>query len=236
MQKIPMEILFSRHSLQILLNAKKSKICNNRGEGIAIIFAAVAFVLPVVYTSMPTWAKCACTVIAIIYAIYGVTKIMNGYTIDNLENDILALNEIASRHSIIVIRDTFNEYASRFLVYYDSRWDCYLFPNYKTAEHDNEQSIIKHLSCDLHVPEDSMEIDYRITNFHRKHSVSNNREKLYEHALYVASFDVPADEQSAEFTVAGRKYKWMTYDELLADKRVQDVNLDIVSWVHDLAI
>ena len=60
-------------------------------------------------------------------------------------NDINKLNEISHNHSIIVIKDTFNEFSNRFLVYNDTKWDCKFFLNYK--ENINNESYIKeHLS------------------------------------------------------------------------------------------
>ena len=59
------------------------------------------------------------------------------YNHEILMNDIRELNLIQHNHSLIAIRDTF-EKENRFLVYYDERWDCKLFLNYKTVDQNNE--------------------------------------------------------------------------------------------------
>ena len=42
---------------------------------------------------------------------------------------ILIDNVNTHNHSIIVIKDIFNDFSNKYLVYYDSKWDCKFFLN-----------------------------------------------------------------------------------------------------------
>lgn len=66
-------------------------------------------------------------------------------TYEDLLSDINKLNEIAHNYSIVLIKDSFQRFPNRFLVYEDKRWECKLFLNYK--ENPNNKEFIKnHLS------------------------------------------------------------------------------------------
>ncbi len=57
-------------------------------------------------------------------------------------------SETTHNHSIVAIRNSFEEFPNRFLVYYDTRWECFLFLNFKTNV-NNESFIINGLSHQL---------------------------------------------------------------------------------------
>lgn len=64
------------------------------------------------------------------------------------EKDSVILDVMQHEYSLCVIQDNFSE-KERYLVYYDSRWDCKFFPNYKTNAGDNETYLVKCISNDL---------------------------------------------------------------------------------------
>ena len=49
---------------------------------------------------------------------------------------------IQHNHSLIIIKNSAPGIKTKYLTYYDERWDCKLFPNLKTADKDNEAFII----------------------------------------------------------------------------------------------
>ena len=69
-----------------------------------------------------------------------ISSLKNSYTNVDLYNDINKLNQITHNHSIIAIKDTFSEFPNRFLLYFDTRWSCDLFINFK--ENINNESFI----------------------------------------------------------------------------------------------
>lgn len=69
---------------------------------------------------------------------------------------------IQYNHSLVVIRNLFTENKQKFLVYYDEKWDCKLFLNYKTMDRDNENSILDRVAADLALNREEMEHDENI--------------------------------------------------------------------------
>lgn len=69
---------------------------------------------------------------------------------------------IQHNHSLVVIRSLFTENKQKFLVYYDEKWDCKLFLNYKTMDRDNENSILDRVAADLALNREEMEHDENI--------------------------------------------------------------------------
>ena len=61
---------------------------------------------------------------------------------------IEGLDMIQHNHSLIVIKDSFSGIKERYLLYYDEKWDCKLFLNYKTQDRNNEDVIVDNVSAD----------------------------------------------------------------------------------------
>lgn len=148
-------------------------------------------------------------------------------------NDINKLNEISHNHSIIVIKDTFNEFSNRFLVYNDTKWDCKFFLNYK--ENNNNESYIKeHLSNELNIPGDCINLKYVTSKIHEKYSESDKMNKIYSHKFYLADIvDFSEILKKDVFEIDGRTYYWMSMSELESDQNVLKKNSDIVSYVKE---
>ena len=62
-----------------------------------------------------------------------------------LYDEMVANNEMEHPFSIVAIKDTFREFPNKYLLYYDNRWNCWFFFNFKTVENaeQNEASIKK---------------------------------------------------------------------------------------------
>lgn len=146
-------------------------------------------------------------------------------------------NKIKHPFSIIAIKDEFQTYPGRFLVYYDNRWKCRLFLNYHTQESlpENEARIKIELSQDLHLNVSDIQIDYKDTILHKKFSHSDQCEKWYEYTIYQAHIsNFPEAEQISSFEINGRQYYWMSLSEMERDQTIMEKNSDIVSYVKQL--
>lgn len=72
---------------------------------------------------------------------------------------------------------------------------------------------------------------------HTKFSESAKIEKEYQHYFYKVELLNPIENLSEEkFERSNNKYKWFSYDELKNDKRIQQVNSDIVEYIRELAL
>ena len=160
------------------------------------------------------------------------------YSADLLQQDIENLNEIEHPFSIVAIKDSFNPYPQRFLLYYDNRWGMNLFPNYRTQETEagNVANILKHLSNELGIPYGMITIKHKGFELRSKYSVSDKKQKVYAHTLYQAEVkDFPELLQADSFTIGDRKYFWWSIDKMEADESIREHNLDVVELVKHYA-
>lgn len=131
------------------------------------------------------------------------------------------------KHAIIVIKNTNNEY----LQYYDNRWKSNLFLNCKLDDNYNDETVKRYIANELGKKDVKCEFVDKI--IHTKLSVPNNQNKEYQHYFYKVTIDLD-DMNDKEFDKNGIEYKWFTYDELLNDQRIQEVNSDIVEYIEEL--
>ena len=92
--------------------------------------------------------------------------------------DITGLDMIQHNHSLVVIRNLFTENKQKFLVYYDEKWDCKLFLNYKTMDRDNENSILDRVAADLALNREDMECHYITSRVQEPYSVSHGENRV----------------------------------------------------------
>ncbi len=163
-----------------------------------------------------------------------VKAIKNTYNADLLQHDIENLNEIEHPFSLVAIKDTFNKYPHRYLLYYDNRWGLNLFPNYRTqaTEEENIANIISHLSNELQIPAQDINVEQKGYKLTTKYSVSDKVQKVYAHTLYQAMIKkLPKKLQADSFMIGDRKYYWWSIDKMEADEDIREHNLDVVELV-----
>lgn len=134
------------------------------------------------------------------------------------------------KHSIIVIKNQNNEYLQCF----EKNWNSYLFPNCKMENSKNIDVIIHKIARDLSVDESKIHCQFIGQKTHKKFSESAKIEKEYIHYFY--NVTINKDFPNKEFKLNNIQYKWFSYEELIKDKRIQEVNNDIVSFIKDLNI
>ena len=180
------------------------------------------------------WGLMAIGVAFTIKCIMDIRKMVkHPYTHKDLLRDIENKKENTHDHSIVAIKDTFNEYPNRFLLYYDARWKCYLFPNFKDNA-DNESFIKEGISNKLKVKADGIDMMFLTRKRQQKYSESHKENRTYLHSVYKATIKkFPAAERTDEFDVDGVKYRWMSIPEMESDDRIQKVNSDVVQLVKE---
>ena len=133
------------------------------------------------------------------------------------------------KHAIIVIKNN-----KRYLQYYDLRWESYLFLNCKLDTDEYEKIVVNHLSNILNISKKIIDINYIGYKVHKKFSESDKIEKEYTHYFY--KVEILDNLQDNDFIINNTKYKWFTYDELLNNKRIMQVNSDIVRFIKEFNI
>ena len=133
-------------------------------------------------------------------------------------------------HAIIVIKNEKNEY----LQYFDNRWNSFLFLNCKLLNGENAD-IVKDVIVDkLNVKKELIKVSLVGNKKHEKVSESDKIQKEYIHYFY--KVDLNENLNNEEFEINGIQYKWFSYADLLNDKRIQQVNSDIVQFVKEFDI
>ena len=149
----------------------------------------------------------------------------------------MELDTTKHRFSIVVIKDTYNTYADRYLLRYVPSWDCDLFFSFRTQDVENERFIKTQLSNALHVERDSITLEYKSEELQTKYSQSGKEVKTYNHKFYLAAIaDFPDILRADEFTIEDMKYKWLSIPKMLEDSRIREVNADMVQYVRDYVV
>lgn len=239
-------VLLDEEQLRLLLKSNASKIGNTNGWE-PFITAFIFFISSAFATYQPWWIfsagifKGLVVLISCILMIRGIYLAVKDrkYTYMDLYTEMKNQNQIKHPFSIVVVKNEFEQYPDRFLVYYDSRWKCRLFLNFRTQQDmtENEEKIKRALSNELQVDMSDIKIDYKNTYLHKKFSYSDQCEKWYEHTIYQAHIShMPETEQSDSFVINGRQYFWMSLPEMERDQIMMEKNSDIVSFVKQLVI
>lgn len=237
-----MKILIDDVKLNLLLEQKKSFI----GKKVAwdSILSAGSFLLSAIFASygdiwiIPGLAfKIVFLLIGCIFTAKAILDVLksskNSYSYQDLLKDINTLNEITHNHSIVAIRNSFNEYPNKFLVYDDPNWKCKLFINYK--DNVNNESFIKdHIFRELKVDISKIKISYISQIIGEKVSGRDNKTKVYCHKLFLATIEeFPEFMKDDTFECDGRTYHWQTILELENDPTAMEKNSDIIRFVKE---
>ena len=147
---------------------------------------------------------------------------------------LTGVNEILHRFSIVALKDDFNKYSNRFLLHYDTNWNCWFFFSFPTSDSANEEQIKNRMSNILKVDKNLIHLVHKSERLQPKYSLKDCVNKVYQHSLYQAvmgEFSPELKEDS--FVLDGVSYKWMTIAEMEADDRIMEVNKDVVSFVKE---
>ena len=123
-----------------------------------------------------------------------------------------------SIHAIIIIKNK-----DKYLQYYDERWDSYLFPNMKLKDEFTDIDIIEYVENNLN--KKVIDCTFIKNIIHSKYSVSHKEVREYNHYFYLVNID------NYDFD---NTYKFFSMDELKNNKRIMEVNSDIVSYIEEM--
>lgn len=125
------------------------------------------------------------------------------------------------KHAIIIIKNDEGD----FLQYFDDIWNSYLFLNCKISDEKNKQYIESAISEKFGIK--IKNINLIMDKVHSKFSEKDKIVKEYHHYFYNAILDKDNSDENI-------KIKYFSDKELLEDKRIQEVNSDIVKFVGEI--
>lgn len=126
--------------------------------------------------------------------------------------------------SLLSIKNSDN----KFLLRYDERWDCWLFPYFRTTN-DNKVTADQIAS---ELIKSNIFTNYVTTAKHCKYSVSDQVYKIYNHKLYKYELkNIPEHMSEDEFDINGEKYKWMSFRQMENHHNIMEKNEEIVAFI-----
>lgn len=238
-------LAINKQKLEGLLKQHKGDIGGNLYKQVADVFAALGVIIATMTikessTFVLSMGKWILFILSIAYGVWSVTRIIHTsrtkFDYKRLEGEIMELDETKHHHSLIAIKDTFNDHPNRFLLYFDKRWKSRLLLNYKTIEDEseNEKNIVNRLSQELKIaPEKISLIKKRQEVYSKKSASHQNQLRIYDHILYVANVSLfPEMIREENFDIQGKAFTWMTLQEMKQDKDIQDKNSDVVDMLE----
>lgn len=171
------------------------------------------------------------------YAVYliiiTVIRAKNKYTLKDLENDIIKISKENSAFSLVIIKNKNNPL--QFLQCYDKRWKSFLFLYLHTNENEDQniEKIKTFVSSNLNIKKENISVRFCFEKSHEKYSVSNQITRKYHHRFYeidLASFKCF---KNNTFHLRGKKYKWMTLEEMMENKTIMKKNSDVVGFIRE---
>lgn len=130
--------------------------------------------------------------------------------------------QLEHKHTILIIKNK-----DKYLQYFDKKWNSYLFLNTKVENNVNEDELKKYIKKIFNV--DYISLEYKFDKVHSKYSPTANKEKTYHHYFYLVKANIPEE----DFTMDNINYKWLSMNYLETDKKIQEMNSDIVSFIKE---
>lgn len=149
------------------------------------------------------------------------------YSDKELIKDIKRSNQIRN-FSLLVLKDNSNTHKDKFLLRYDKRWKCFLFPYKKTHTENDYNNIFNHITSNLSL-KDAKIIEIKIDDI-EKYSVSDEIKKTYHHTFYLIEFN--ASNLKKTIKINGEKYKWFSIDEMKRNRNIELKNSETVDFVE----
>lgn len=239
-----MKLLIDKLKLKLLLEKRRQHI-GHRVEGLDVVLTGLLYVLSLLCSDFRDIMGVSKYVFATISWIVGLSVIVYGfikigisyknrYSHNILYNEIENLDEILHKFSLAVIKDTFNEFPNKFLLYKDKAWNCWFFFSFPTSDYQNEASIIQRLSNKLKIDANSLSLAYISDRIQPKYSKKDEVNKVYQHSLYYVQIDnYPDNLKQPEFVIDGVEYRWMTIEQMEENSEIQETNGDVISFVKE---
>lgn len=216
-----------------LLN-KKNKADESKRFPIENIIGFIVYFLSILTSNLLKsylWLQIFVYIFSTVYIIYIVFLLFKykkkSYSNKELIKDIKRSNQIRN-FSLIVLKDNSNTHKDKYLLRYDKRWKCFLFPYKKTHTENDFEYISSYVTNTLSL-ENANIINTKIDDI-EKYSVSDEVKKSYHHTFYLIEFD--ASKMKNTIKINGEKYKWFSIDEMKRNKEIELKNSETVDFIE----
>lgn len=126
---------------------------------------------------------------------------------------------MSSTHNILIIKNNNN-----YLQYFNEDWNCYLFPNIKPTKIPYQQEVKNYIMDKYEIRQ--FTIQFIGSLMHTKYCIPEQTNKDYLHYFYLIETDSNLNTHKNE--------RWFSKEELFNNKRIMEVNKDIVTEAFKL--
>lgn len=229
-------ITLKEENLRDLLNRRKKFIKTHVGF-IEATISFIVFVISLLLSNIlhaDLFTKIAVGVLTFLYIALTIYAFKDShYSAEKFYDDIVSTSESKEHNfSLVIIKDKKNKYG-KYLLEYNKRWKCYLFPFLRTMQNGDADSIKDFLQYDLKLNKYNME-DTKEADF-TKVSVSANLTKTYHHTFYPVEIDVSqtALNTNRKIIINGKKFKWFSIEEMKSDENIYEKNKETIVYVEE---
>lgn len=199
-------------------------------ENILCIIGFITSILLSNIMTTPLYVKIGIGIIGVIYLIaFSFNLYGSNYSVEAFFNDICSVAENKHNFSLILLKDNSGTFPEQYILHYDKRWKCWLFPYFRTSEND-KKSVENHL---LNMGIKDFNIEKVKEQDFTKHSVSANLSKTYHHTFYLVSFDASKTfANNRAFKIIREKYRWYSTKEMKENKKMYKRNSENIIYVE----
>lgn len=197
------------------------------------ILCVIGFITSILLSNImtaPLYVKIGIGIIGVIYLIaFSFNLYGSNYSVEAFFNDICSVAENKHNFSLILLKDNSGTFPEQYILRYDKRWKCWLFPYFRTSEND-KKSVENHL---FNIGIKDFNIEKIKEQDFTKYSVSANLSKTYHHTFYLVSFDASKTfANNRAFKIIREKYRWYSTKEMKENKKMYKRNSENIIYVE----
>lgn len=233
-----MQLEIDENSLHDMLQSKKDYIGGSWISGIVNVAGGMSFVVTIYSAKVPVVCfNVFLYILACFLIILGIAQLLKkvgkkSYNYEKLYDDIKNLSVSDRKYSLVAILNDFKgDSANKVLLkYYGDRWKTYMFLSYPTAPENDENNVISRVAASLKIERRYLKVKY-LTEipYQPKYSPDRDSIRMYYNKYYQVFISNFSDQlKQSLFYLDGTKYKWMTSEEMWADKQIKVNNKDVL--------
>ena len=224
----------------VLLAHKDDFGSDTRWNSIGLIASGLFNIYSVVTVDFNSIIKIFLVALALVLIGRGLLSLIkvtrNPFTPNSLGDEIKAKNRIEVQSALVALIDGDCADSRRFLVYHDDSWDCDFLPNHRISDGATDEieriALSRSLNNSLGFEIQPEAFSFVTEADSQKKSTEHDDElRYYHYRLYKVDWhDINDDWKKSPFMARnGRNCRWLTIDEMYADKRMAEINFDVLS-------
>lgn len=224
----------------VLLSYKNEIGTGSLWDSIALIVSGLFDIYSVVTVNFNNIVKGVLIVLSIVLIFRGAYSILSAirkpFNSETLFEEIKSKNRVEIQSALVALVDADCVESKRILVYHDDGWNCDFLPNHRISDGSTDSIERIALASSLNSgfgfdikPDDLIFVSERDSQ--KKTPEHDGELRYYHYRLYTVDWHPISDDWKKPSFLArnGRKCRWMTIDEMFSDKRISEVNYDVLS-------